>query len=238
MTIAQVQVDDAYWQFTQDPPGPIARGATAWIHLPFPWVLGEAHAVNIVTNTGATFEHEIAVAVATPTHGPREPASPQALLGVFVGIVPVAIGLMFYPALRGVGRNGMNFLLALTVGLLAFLFVDALEDALELAGEAAALFQGPTMVVLAAVGKLSAADGGRPPPRRADRAGAGNLHRARDRPAQSRRRARDRRRFRGGRRRARHLPGARLHAAQHHRRHRHRRPDPEGTPAAAGPSPA
>ncbi|PLU24351.1 metal transporter, partial [Sinorhizobium medicae] len=73
-----------------------------------------------------------------------------ALLGVFVGIVPVAIGLMFYPALRGVGRNGMNFLLAMTVGLLAFLLVDAGGEALELAGEAAAIFQGQAMVVLAA----------------------------------------------------------------------------------------
>ena len=153
MTIAQVQVDDAYWQFTQDPPGPIARGSTAWIHLPFPWVLGEAHAVRIVTNTGATFDHEIAVAVATPSTD-RASLVAQALLGVFVGIVPVAIGLMFYPALKGVGRNGMNFLLALTVGLLAFLLVDALDDALELAGEAAALFQGPTMVVLAATGSF------------------------------------------------------------------------------------
>ena len=149
MTVAQVQVDDAYWQFTQDPPGPIARGGTAWISLPYPWVLGEAHAINLVTNTGATFTHEIAVAVSTPTRDSLS-FTAQAVLGVFVGILPVAIGLMFYPALRGVGRGGMDFLLSLTVGLLAFLFVDALEDAFELAGEAAALFQGPTMVVLAA----------------------------------------------------------------------------------------
>ena len=100
MTIAQVQVDDAYWQFAQDPPGPIARGATAWLHLPFPWVLGEAHAVNVVTSTGATFEHEIAVAVPTPARDSGQLVS-QAMLGAFVGIVPVAIGLMFYPALRG-----------------------------------------------------------------------------------------------------------------------------------------
>jgi ZIP family zinc transporter len=148
MTIAQVQVDDAYWQFKQEPSGPIERGATAWIHLPFPWVLGEAHAINIVTNTGATFGHEIAVAVPTPT---RDATSllPQAVLGVFVGLVPVAIGMMFYPALRGVGRDGMNFLLALTVGLLAFLLVDAAAEALELAGESAALFQGQAMVWLA-----------------------------------------------------------------------------------------
>ncbi len=149
LTVAQVQVDDAYWQFTQDPPGPIARGATAWIRLPFPWVVGEAHAIRVVTNTGATFDHEVAVAVSTPMQGASD-LFYQGLLGVFVGIVPVAIGLMFYPALRGVGQGGMNFLLALTVGLLAYLLVDALEDALELAGEAAALFQGHVMVVLAA----------------------------------------------------------------------------------------
>ncbi|TIM37311.1 MAG: metal transporter, partial [Mesorhizobium sp.] len=54
MTIAQVQVDGAYWQFTQDPPGTIARASTAWINLPFPWVLGETHTVNLVTNSGVT----------------------------------------------------------------------------------------------------------------------------------------------------------------------------------------
>jgi len=37
------------------------------------------------------------------------------------------------------------------VGLLAFLLVDALAEALELSAQAAALFQGQTMVVLAAV---------------------------------------------------------------------------------------
>ena len=47
MTIAQVQVDDAYWLFTQDPPGAIARGATAWINVPYPWVLGDAHMVIV-----------------------------------------------------------------------------------------------------------------------------------------------------------------------------------------------
>ena len=149
MTIAQVQVDDAYWQFAQSPPGPLRRGESAWIHLSYPWVVGEAHAVKIVTNTGATFEHEIAVAVPTPAASAASLGS-QALLGVLVGIVPVAIGLMFYPALRGVGRAGMNFLLAMTVGLLAFLMVDAADEALELAGKAAAIFQGHAMVAMAA----------------------------------------------------------------------------------------
>ena len=149
LTIAQVQVDDAYWMFTQDPPGPIARGSTAWITLAYPWVLGEAHVVVAVSNTGTTFAHDIAVAVPTPQPS-GERLTAQALIGAIVGILPVAIGLMFYPALRGVGRSGMNFLLAVTVGLLLFLLVDMSVEALEAAGESAALFQGPALVVLAA----------------------------------------------------------------------------------------
>ena len=148
LVIAQVQVDDAYWTFTQDPTGAIARGTTVWLDLAYPWVLGEAHRVKLVTNTGATFEHDIAVAVPTPVATSSQLGA-QALIGAIVGILPVAIGLMFYPALRGVGRSGMNFLLALTVGLLAFLLVDMSVEALELAAESAALFQGPVLVVLA-----------------------------------------------------------------------------------------
>lgn len=149
MKIAQVQVDAAYWRFIQDPPGAIERGSTAWIAIPFPWVLGEAHKVTFVTNTGATFEHDIPVAVETP-QGSSLNFAAQAMLGAFVGIVPVVIGLMFYPALRGAGPQVMSFLLALTVGLLAFLFIDTLEDAFEFAGRSATIFQGPMMVLLAA----------------------------------------------------------------------------------------
>jgi ZIP family zinc transporter len=153
MVIAQVQVDAGYWQFTQDPSGPIARGRTAWISLPFPWVIGEAHKVTFVTNTGTTFDHEIPVAVPTPQIT-SEGITSQALLGAIVGILPVAIGLMFYPALRGTGPATMNFLLAMTIGLLAFLLVDAFAESLELASESAAIFQGPAMVVLVAAGSF------------------------------------------------------------------------------------
>ncbi|WP_062945188.1 ZIP family metal transporter [Rhizobium leguminosarum] len=149
MAIAQVQVDAAYWQFAQEPAGTISRGDTAWVAIPFPWVLGEAHRVTFVTKTGATFDHEIPVAVPTPKISQSALVS-QGVLGVFVGILPVAIGLLCYPALRGAGRKTMTFLLAMTVGLLAFLLVDTIIEALEFANQAAAIFQGSVMVVLVA----------------------------------------------------------------------------------------
>ncbi len=149
MAIAQVLVDDAFWTFTQDPPGPLDRLATAWLHIPYPWVLGEAHVVKVLTSTGTPFEADIAVAVATPTAAANQ-LVPMAVLGIFVGVVPITIGLLFYPALRGMSGRGLAFVLALTIGLLVFLLIDTLEAALELAAAASPAFQGPALVLLVA----------------------------------------------------------------------------------------
>ena len=58
--------------------------------------------------------------------------------------------MLFYPRLKAGGRSAFDFALALTVGLLLFLLVDTLEEALELAAEAAPGFHGGTMVWLVA----------------------------------------------------------------------------------------
>lgn len=149
LTIAQVTVDDAYWSFKQEPPGPIERLSSAWLHIPYPWVLGEKHDVKVLTRAGVVFPKTIEVAVPTP-QAQLSFLGPQALLGAFVGIVPVVIGMLFYPALRSVSQRGLNFVLALTIGLLVFLFVDTLKEALESAGKAAQSFQGTTMVLMVA----------------------------------------------------------------------------------------
>lgn len=150
--IVQAQVDGAYWRFTQDPPGPLPRLTTAWLRLPYPWVQGETHHVVLLSRTGVPFEHTIDVAVPTPTRSTLEALG---LVGLFVGLVPVALGMLFYPALKAGGRPAFDFALALTVGLLLFLLVDTLEEALELAAEAAPGFHGPAAVWL--VGGLTAA---------------------------------------------------------------------------------
>ncbi len=149
MTIAQIQVDDAYWAFTQTPEGTLSRISSAWINIPYPWVQGEVHALRLVTNTGVTFDHVIEVAIDVPT-GQVSSLRVQALIGAFVGILPVAIGMMFFPLMRTMQRQGMRFFLALTVGMLAFLLIDTMEAALEFGRAASPAFQGAGMVVLVA----------------------------------------------------------------------------------------
>lgn len=158
VTIAQVQVDDAFWTFTADSGLALGHLGRTTLRIPYPWVEGEAHVVRVLTSTGTTFEHEIAVAVVTPT------ASVQyfavfTLIGVYVGVLPVAIGMLWFPFLAGLSSRGMDFLLALTVGLLAFLLVDGANEGFEAAALLPESFQGVVLFGLAAAGAFLALEG-------------------------------------------------------------------------------
>ncbi len=141
VTVAQVQVDDAYWAFTQEPPGPLSRLGRAEIRILYPWVHGETHLVKLVTATGLVFEHEIAVAIVTPRPSARF-LGIFALVGLYVGVIPVALGLLWYPLAGRLSARAMDFLLALTLGLLLFLLLDSLHEGAEIAGELPGAFQG------------------------------------------------------------------------------------------------
>jgi len=151
VTIAQVQVDDAYWQFTIEPKSQLAHLRSATLRIPYPWVEGEAHRVKVVTSTGTTFEREIAVAVETPRPGIRYFAI-FALIGLYVGVIPVAIGLLWFPMVARLSRSGFDFVLALTVGLLLFLMVDATTEGLEASAAVPDSYQATVLFVFAAGG--------------------------------------------------------------------------------------
>src|SRR6185436_20520531 len=148
VTIAQVTVDDAYWAFTSQRSQLAHLGRTD-IHIPYPWVAGEAHLVKVLTSTGTVFEHEIAVAVETPRATAGHLAA-FALIGLYVGVLPVALGLCWFPVLARLGKSGLDVLLAVTIGLLAFLFVDAVSEGFDGAAELAGAFQGTALFVGAA----------------------------------------------------------------------------------------
>ena len=148
VTIAQVTVDDAYWAFTAERSQLAHLGRTS-VHVPYPWVAGEAHLVKILTSTGTTFEHEIPVAVETPKVTASQLGA-FALIGLYVGVLPVALGLCWFPVLARLERKGLDALLAVTIGLLAFLFVDAVQEGFEGASELAGAYQGTAMFIGAA----------------------------------------------------------------------------------------
>lgn len=150
VTIAQVVVDDAYWQFTIEGGNVLHHLGRATLKIPYPWVQGEAHALKILSATGTAFEHEIAVAVETPRADPRH-LGIFALIGLYVGVIPVALGLLWFPLVARVGKRGLDFLLALTIGLLVFLLFDATDEGLEIARGIPGSFQGTTLFLFGAV---------------------------------------------------------------------------------------
>lgn len=148
--IAQVMVDDAYWQFRIEPSTQLQRFERAVIHIPYQWLRAEPHVIQLVTNTGLTFAGEVAVATLTPRPGLRE-FTGYGLLGVYVGVIPVALGLLWYPAMKRMGRKWLGFLLALTIGLLVFLLVDTFLEILELGAQLPGVFQGVPLALFAAL---------------------------------------------------------------------------------------
>jgi zinc transporter ZupT len=146
VTIAQVLVDDAYWQFDISPGNTLKRLEQATIDLTYPWVDGEPLPIVLITSTGVTFAHEVEVAVQSPQTGVANLLS-YGLLGIYVGIIPVALGMLWYPFMRQIDRKWMNVILALTVGLLVFLFVDTLLEAFEIGQALPGVYQGTPLIL-------------------------------------------------------------------------------------------
>lgn len=146
VTIAQVLVDDAYWQYTIDGSGTLNRLEQTTIYLNYPWVQDEPLPIVLITSTGVTFEAEVDVATESPSADTGTLIN-YGLLGIYVGVIPVSLGMLWYPFLRRIDRKWMNVILALTVGLLVFLLIDTWLEALEIAAELPGVFQGIPLVV-------------------------------------------------------------------------------------------
>ena len=148
VSIAQAQVNDAFVQFT-GAEQPIGRLETATVRVRQPWIEGEAYEVALLTSSGGTIAHEIPVAVQTPDADLSFFAL-MALLGIYVGVIPVALGMLWLPWIRRIPPAWLRVVMALTVGLLAFLAIDATLEGLELAGEGSQAFGGSALVLVGA----------------------------------------------------------------------------------------
>lgn len=150
ITIAQAIVNEGVRPFTVSPGATIPRLGKATVHIPYGWIEGEAYGLTLFTTNAIAFEVEIPVAFTTP-----EPTGQIfwsfTLIGIYVGVIPIYLGLFWFPALRQLGRRWMVFLLALTIGLLIFLGIDTLAESLEQVRGVPGPFQGVGLIGIGAV---------------------------------------------------------------------------------------
>jgi zinc transporter, ZIP family len=151
LTISQVIVNNAVWPYTISNGATIPRLGKATITLAYPWSYGEMYAIRMFTTNAIAFDVEIPVAFVTPEPNTYTFLS-FTLIGLYVGVIPVFLGLFWFPALRQLGRKAMTFLLAITAGLLVFLGLDTVAEALDQASQVPGPFQGIGLVGIGAVG--------------------------------------------------------------------------------------
>ena len=147
ITIAAVTVDDAIVPFSVDGDRTLGRLRSATIVVPYAWVEDDPISVGVTSSSGIQTTEEIAAAVETP-----EPSVDgflgYGLIGFFVGIVPVVLGLLWLPSLRRADPRWLAAFMALTAGLLTFLGIEALGEAFELQGLLPGPLAGPGLVLL------------------------------------------------------------------------------------------
>ncbi len=150
LTIAQAVINEAIWPMTVSPSLTLPRFGKATVHLDYSWVEGEAYGITLFTSNAIAFDVEIPVAFTTPQPTGRTFWS-FTLIGIYVGIIPIYLGLFWFPALRQLSRRWLVFLLAITAGLLIFLGLDTLAEAVEQVGVVPGPFQGVGLIGIGAI---------------------------------------------------------------------------------------
>jgi zinc transporter ZupT len=151
ITIAQADINDRIHLAAIEPSRSLPRLTEAQVIIPFPWNTAEPYEVGITTSDGVRFSKnvEAAAQVLTPN---VEQVLLFAIIGVFVGIIPIMIGLLWYPFIRRLNTNKYNFFLSLTAGLLVFLGIDAVLESNEIISEnVAAIFNGQVLIVMVVI---------------------------------------------------------------------------------------
>jgi ZIP family zinc transporter len=149
VTVAQVMINDGFADFSASR-DTIGHLGTSDLTVHYPWTEGSAYEVRIVTATGATIDHEIPVAVETP-ESDLGFYGLMALLGFYVGVIPVTLGMLWLPFVRRIDPRWLRVLMALTIGLLGFLAIDATLEGLDVAAGGSQALGGTALVFVGGI---------------------------------------------------------------------------------------
>ena len=149
--VVMADINDRIQPAAVEPDGFLERYETALVRIPFAWNEAEPYTIGLTIEDGTRFEKEIEAAA--PALEPSlELVGFFALIGTYVGIIPVMIGLLWLPFIKRISKNKYHFFLALTAGLLLFLGIDSIEEALDVSEEnLAGSFNGALLVATAVV---------------------------------------------------------------------------------------
>ena len=147
LTVGSVAIDDAIVPFRVDGPRTLSRLRSSTIVVSYDWVENEPLTVGVTSSTGIQVTEQLAAAVETPQPSPGGFLG-YALIGLLVGIVPIALGLLWLPSLRAARPKWIAAFMALTAGLLTFLGIEALSEALDLQAALPGPLGGPGLVLL------------------------------------------------------------------------------------------
>jgi zinc transporter, ZIP family len=150
ITIASVTVDDAIVPFSVDGDSTLGRLRSATLVVPYDWVDGEPLSVGVTSSSGVQTTEDVPAAFETPQASARGFLG-YALIGLLVGVLPIALGLAWLPSLRRASPNWLAAFMALTAGLLTFLALEALSEAFELQAALPSGIGGIGLVLLGVV---------------------------------------------------------------------------------------
>jgi len=132
--IVMADVNDRIQPAAVEPDGFLERYETTLVRIPFEWNEAEPYRIGITIDDGTRFEKEIASA-AFALEFTLDLAIFFAIIGTYVGIIPVMIGLLWLPFIKKISKQKYHFFLALTAGLLLFLAIDSIEESVEVSNE-------------------------------------------------------------------------------------------------------
>jgi zinc transporter ZupT len=146
--VAQADINDRMIPAAIEPSKTLSRLAEAKVIVPFSWIAGVPYEVGITSSDGTRFSKSVEAAALAPTPNVQQ-ASYFAIIGIYVGVIPVLIGLLWFPFIKRLSMNKYKFFLSLTAGLLVFLGIDALVESNEIVAEnIAGAFNGQVLIVM------------------------------------------------------------------------------------------
>ena len=144
--IAVADVNDRIQPAAIEPDSSLKRFETALVRIPFDWNEAQPYEIGVTIDDGTRFTTEVDAAFAS-----LEPNVDLfvflGMIGFLIGVVPIMIGLLWYPFIKKLGKNAFNFFLAFTMGLLIFLGIDAVLEASEISEKhLSSIFNGELLI--------------------------------------------------------------------------------------------